>query len=93
MQHASEGFANILELLENYDRIRNAPMGNQMEASTTALTAASAEGPFTKAFAFTWYTTPTLIRLRYSPTQELCSLKLFPYHFERHGAVKITAGV
>ncbi len=67
--------------------------GNQMKASTTALTAASAERPFTKVFAFRWYTTPTLIRLRYSPTQERFSLKLFPYHFKIHGAVKITAGV
>ncbi len=46
-----------------------------------------------ESFAFMWYTTPTLIRPRYSPTQEIYSLKLFPYHFEIDGAVKIIAGV
>ncbi len=64
-----------------------------MEASTTAVTAGSAERPFAKVFAFMWYATPTLIRPWYSPTQELYSLKLFPYHFEIDGAVTIIAGV
>ncbi len=82
-----------MELLEHYDKIRNAPMGNQMEASNTSMTAGSADRPFAKVFALLWYTTPTLIRPRYSPTQELYSLKLFPYHFEIDGAVKIIAGV
>ncbi len=38
-----KGFANIVELLEHYDTI-----GNQMEASTTAVTAGSAERPSRK---------------------------------------------
>ncbi len=82
-----------MELLEYYDKIRHAPMGNQMEASTMAVTADSAERRFAIVFAFMWYTTPTLIRLRYSLTQELYSLKLFPKHFKIDGAVKIIAGV
>ncbi len=45
---ASEGFANIVELLEHYDKIRHAPMGNQMEASTTAVTAARRNVPSRK---------------------------------------------
>ncbi len=40
-----------MELLEHYDKIRHAPMGNQMEASTTAVTVGSAERPFAKVFA------------------------------------------
>ncbi len=59
-----------MELLEPYDKIRHAPMGNQMEARTTAVTAGSAERPFAQDFAFMWYTTRTLIRPRYRLTQE-----------------------
>ncbi len=64
-------------------------MGIQMEASTTAVTAGSTERPFAKVFAFMWYSTPTPIRYRYNPTQELYSLKLFQYHFE----IRIIAGI
>ncbi len=52
-----------MELLERYDKIQHSPMGNQMEASTTAVTAGSAERPFAKVFAFMWYTTATLLQL------------------------------
>ncbi len=38
IHHASEKFANIRELLEHYDKIWHSLMGNQMEASTTAVT-------------------------------------------------------
>ncbi len=69
----------MVELLENYDKIRKAPMGNQIEAGSMAVTAGSGEHPFAKGFAFILYITPTLIGPRYSRTQErFFSLKLFP---------------
>ncbi len=68
-------------------------MGNQMEASTTAATAGSAERPFGKGFALMWKTTGFLTRPRYSPTQEYYSLKLIPYIFEIDGAVKTIEGI
>ncbi len=61
IHHASEGFAKIVELLERYDNFRHAPMGNQKEASTTAVTAGSAERPFENVFALMRYTIPMIL--------------------------------
>ncbi len=54
MHYASEVFANIVEPLEQYDKLLLAPMGNQMEACITAFTVGTAEGPFAKGFEFLW---------------------------------------
>ncbi len=76
-----------------FDKMRHAPMRNQMEASTTAVTAARRNVLSRKVLLSCGTLLFTLIRPRYSPTQELYSLKLFPYHFEIDGSVKIIAGV
>ncbi len=78
VHHAVEEFANNVELFEHYDKIRNVPIGNQIEASTTAVKVRTAECLLQNVFASILYTSPNLVRPRRCPAQECYSLKNIP---------------